>query len=74
MTQVHRVSNAFTTHRWREHPAISDVINYHLFRFTVSLSTYRALKEEVDSLKRQDKERQAEMSRLVARMGKLEKK
>ena len=74
MTQTNRVSNAFITNRWREHPVISRVINYNLFRFTVPLSTYHALKEEMDDLKHQEKERHAEMSRLIARMGKLEKK
>ena len=69
----HHVSNVFITHGWREHPAISGVINYHLFRFTVPFPTYLTLKEEVDGLKYQEKERQVEMSRLVARMGKFEK-
>ena len=47
MIQSHRITQDFISHRWREHPSIDGVINYHLFRFMVPLSTHNKLKEEV---------------------------
>ena len=62
-------------HSWMEGtPSYLWGYNYHLFRFTVPFPTYLTLKEEVDGLKYQERERQVEMSRLVARMGKFEKR
>ena len=51
---------------------ITSVINYHLFRFVVPLSTHKKLKEEVASLKRTELSRQSELSKLVTRIKTLE--
>ena len=74
MVQSHRITQDFISHRWREHPSIAGVINYHLFRFMVPLSTYNKLKEEVVVLKKNEVNRQSELSKLVARVKTLESK
>ena len=74
MAQSHRVAQDFMSHHWREHSAIAGVINYHLFKFMTPSSTHNLLKEEVASLKRLDREKQAEISKLQSRMMKVEKK
>jgi len=74
MVQSHRITQDFISHRWREHPSIAGVINYHLFRFMVPLSTYNKLKEEVAVLKKNEVNRQSELSKLVARVKTLEGK
>ena len=68
MLQARRITQDFISHRWKEHPSISGVINYHLFRFMVPLSTHNKLKEEVDVLKRADISRKSEISKLMTRM------
>ena len=52
MVQSHRITQDFISHRWREHSSITGVINYHLFRFMMLLSTHNRLKEEVAVLKK----------------------
>ena len=74
MAQSHRVAQDFMSHHWREHSAIAGVINYHLFKFMTPSSTHNLLKEEVASLKRLDREKQAEISKLQSRLIKVEKK
>ena len=64
----------FMSHRWREHPAVAGVINYHLFRFMVPLTLHNKLKAEVGSLTKDLKERQAELSKLATRLKILETK
>ena len=49
-------------------------INYHLFSFTVPLSAHKLMQDEIASLKAKDKERQAEVSRLVTQVTKLQAK
>ena len=74
MAQSHRISSEFMSHRWREHPAVAGVINYHLFRFMVPLTLHNKLKGEVGSLTKDLKERQAELSKLATRLKILETK
>ena len=72
ISQSHRVPRVFVAHRWREHPAVSGVINYHLFRFVVPLNAHNRLKLEFEAMKKLDKDRQAEISKLVTRLKFLE--
>ena len=74
IAQSHRVSRVFVAHRWREHPAVSGVINYHLFRFMVPLNSHNKLRVEFEALKKLDKDRQAEISKLATRLKALEGK
>ena len=71
-TQSHRISRVFVLHRWREYPAVAGVINFHLFRFMVPLAAHKQLQQELDSVKRLDKERQAEISKISTRLKQLE--
>ena len=64
MVQAHRVSDEFTKHQWREHPAVSGAINYHLFRHSATSSQHRLLQDEVDH--------KSEVSKLVSRVVRLE--
>ena len=50
LAQSYRVSSEFVAHRWREHPAVAGVINYHLFLFIVPLSLHHKLKAEMDAI------------------------
>ena len=52
MTQAHHVTGEFIKHQWREHPAISGAMNYHLFRHSVTSSQHKLLQDEVATLKR----------------------
>ena len=72
IAQSHRVSRVFVLHRWREHPAVAGVINFHLFRFMVPLAAHKQLQQELESLKKLDKERQAEISKISTRLKHLE--
>ena len=45
MVQAHRVSDEFTKHQWREHPAILGAINYHLFRHSATSSQHKLLQD-----------------------------
>ena len=74
MAQSHRVAQDFISHHWRVYSAIAGVINYHLFKFMTPSSTHNPLKEEVASLKRLDREKQAEISKLQSRMIKADKR
>ena len=47
LEQSHRVLSEFVPHRWREHPVVASVINYHLFRFMVPLTLHHKLKADV---------------------------
>ena len=62
----------FVLHRWREYPTVAGVINFHLFRFMVPLAAHKQLQQELDSVKRLDKERQAEISKISTRLKQLE--
>ena len=64
MAQSRRISSTFISHRWREHPVMSEVINYHLFNVMVPLVAHKKLKYEVATLARLVKEKQSELSRL----------
>ena len=72
MVQVHRITQDFISHRWREHPFIVGAINYHIFRFMVPLSTHNKRREEVASLKCAELSRQSEISKLVTSTKTLE--
>ena len=50
MAQSYRISSEFMSHRWREHPVVTGVINYHLFCFMVPLTLHNKLKAEIVSL------------------------
>ena len=63
MVQSYRIAQDFISHRWREYPSITGVINYYLFRFMVPLSTHNKLKEEVAVLKKNDFNRQSKLSK-----------
>ena len=62
------------SHRWREHPAVAGVINYHLFRFMVPLTLHNKLKAKVLSLHKDLNKRQGELSKLASRLKILENK
>ena len=74
ITQSHRVSRVFVAHRWREHPVVSGVINYHLFRFMVPLNSHNKLRVEFEAMKKLDKDRQAEIFKIATRLKALEDK
>ena len=74
IAQSHRVSRVFVGHRWREHPAVSGVINYHLFRCMVPLNSHNKLRVEFEAMKKLDTYRQAEISKLATRLKSLEGK
>ena len=50
MVQNHCIAQDFISHRWREHPLIAGVTDYHLFHFMVLLGTHNKLKEAVATL------------------------
>lgn len=54
MVQSHKSTQDFISHRWREYSSIAGVINYHLFRFMVSLNTHNKMKEEVSVRKKNE--------------------
>ena len=47
-------------------------MNYHVFKFMVPLSTHTLLKEGVLSLRKLDKDRLMELSKLTTRLLKME--
>ena len=72
LAQSRRVSSEFVSHRWRKHPVVAGVINYHLFRFMAPLLLYQKLKAEVDLLHNLLNERQTDNSKLLHRLKSLE--
>ena len=72
MAQSHRVRQEFMSAQWCSHYSIVRIINYHVFKFMVPLSSHLVLKEEITSLRKTDKDRQVELSKLVTRLVKLE--
>ena len=60
--------------QWMSHSSIAGIINYHVFKFMVPLSTHSALKEDLVVLLNKDKKRHAEWSKLTTRLVKLEGK
>ena len=74
MAQVHCVAGEFIKHQWREHPAISGAINYHMFRHSATSSQHKLLQDEVTTLKKCLKENKSELSKLVSRAVRLESK
>ena len=74
MIQTHIITQYFISHRWREHPSILEAISYHLLRLMVPLSTHNKLKEEVLVLKKNEFNRQNELSKLIFRIKTLKSK
>ena len=74
MAQAHRILAYFVANSWREHPVISGVINYRLFRLMVHLSLFNKVKNEVGFLRKQDNERRGEISKLYVPFKHLENK
>ena len=74
MAQSHRVCGGFMSAQWRSHTSIAGIINYHVFKFMVPLSAYNLLKKQLVAVKKSDKERQTELSKLQTRLLKLENK
>ena len=74
MAQAHCVAGEFIKHQWREHPAISGAINYHMFRHSATSSQHKLLQDEVTTLKKCLKENKSELSKLVSRAVRLESK
>ena len=72
MAQPHHIASEFMSDQWRSHSSIAGIINYHVFNFMVPLLAYLVLKEEITSLRKTDKDRQVELSKLVTRLVKLE--
>ena len=72
LAQSHRVSAEFVAHRWREHPAVAGVINYHLFRFIVPLSLHHKLKAEIDTMHKLLNEWHIDQYKLFNRLKSLE--
>ena len=70
--QSHRVSGDFTSQNRREHASIAGTINYHLFSFTVPLSAHKLMQDNISTLMVKDKEHQADVSRLVTQLTKLQ--
>lgn len=56
MSQSHRITQEFISHRWREYPSVAELIDYHLFRFTVPFSMFKKLNDEVIIIKRAEKD------------------
>ena len=74
MVQSHRISTDFVVNSWKECPSLAGIINYHLFRFIVLLSLFYKVKDEVDVLRKQDKERHDELLKLAIRLKDLDNK
>ena len=74
MAQSHRVCGECMSAQWRSHSSIAGIINYHVFKFMVPLSAHNILKEELVAVKKSDKDRQTELSKLQTRLLKLENK
>ena len=72
IAQAHRVADVFTKHQWREHPAISGAINYHLFRHSATSSQHKMLQDEVATLRKNLGKHKSEVSKLVSRVVRLE--
>ena len=73
MAQAHRVSAEFIQHRWREHPSIAGVINYHLFQFMVPILAHKKLQDEMVALKKIMVATQSEVSKISSRISRLDK-
>ena len=68
MAQSHRVRQELMSAQWCLHYSIVRIINYHVFKFMVPLSSHLVLKEGITSLRKTDKDRQVELSiKLCAR-------
>ena len=74
MAQSHHVCGEFMSAQWRSHSSIAGIINYHVFKFMVPLSAHTLLKEELVAVRKLDRERQTELSKLQSRLLKLENK
>ena len=72
LAQSHRVSVEFVAHRWREHPAVAGVINYHLIRLMVLLSLHHKLKAELDAMNKLLDLRHIDHCKLMNRLKSLE--
>ena len=59
IAQTRRVSNEFISLQWCSHSSIAGIINYHVFKFMVPLSSHFLLKKEIVSLRKADKDRQS---------------
>ena len=71
IAQSPRFSHVFL-YRWREHPAVAGVVTFHLFRFMVPLAAHKQLQQELNTMKKLDKECQAEISKKFTRLKQLE--
>ena len=74
MAQSHRVCGEFMSAQWRSHSSIAGIINYYVFKFIVPLSAHLVLKEDITPLRKADKDRHVQLSKLVTRLVKLEQK
>ena len=67
------MSAEFIQHRWREHPSIAGVINYHLFQFMVPILAHKKLQDEMVALKKIMVATQSEVSKISSRISRLDK-
>lgn len=72
ITQIHRMSQEFMSYQWCLHSSIAGIINYHIFKFMVSLSSHTTLKNKLATVRKLEKDRQVELAKLVTRVLKLE--
>ena len=60
--------------QWRSHSSITGIINYHVLKLVVTLSTHNLPKDELAVVRKSEKERQFELAKLASRVLKLEHK
>ena len=66
------MSQEFMSYQWCLHSSIAGIINYHIFKFMVSLSSHTTLKNKLATVRKLEKDRQVELAKLVTRVLKLE--
>jgi len=72
LVQSHQVSADVVAHSWREHPSITGMINYHLFRFMVPLSAFEIEKASIMNLTKLVRDQQGGITKLTNRIKALE--
>jgi len=62
--QAHRVMKAFLSNNFESHPAITPIVNMHLFQFRVPMSLFKSQKEKLSSLETTVKQLRSDLDRL----------
>jgi len=62
--QAHRVMKSFITCNFESHPAITPIVNMHLFQFRVPLSLYKSQKDKITDLQNVVTQLKSDLDRL----------